>query len=46
MSVEIQTVETVKCPYCDSEAVVKFGTHKGIQRYYCKLCKRKFRLGG
>lgn len=43
MAVEIQTIETVKCPHCDGEAVVKFGTYKGTQRYYCKFCKRKFR---
>jgi putative transposase len=45
MPVEIRTIETVKCPHCGSEAVVKFGTYKGVQRYYCKLCKRKFRWG-
>lgn len=43
MPVEIQTVETVKCPHCGSEAIVKFGTYKGVQRYYCKFCHRKFR---
>ncbi len=43
MPVEIQTVETVKCPHCGSEAIVKFGTYKGTQRYYCKFCHRKFR---
>jgi putative transposase len=30
------------CKYCQSEAVVKFGTYKGVQRYFCKFCKRKF----
>lgn len=43
MSVEIQTIETVKCPHCNCEAVVKFGTYKGVQRYYCKVCNRKFK---
>ena len=39
----ITTVKTVKCKNCGSEAVVKFGTYKGVQRYYCKVCKRKFK---
>ncbi len=43
MSVEIKTVEVVKCKHCDSEAVVKFGSYKGVPRYYCKVCKRKFK---
>lgn len=43
MPVEIQTVETVKCPHCDSEAVVKYGSYKGVPRYWCKVCQRKFR---
>jgi len=32
----------VKCKYCDSVNVVKFGTYKGVQRWWCKDCKRKF----
>ena len=43
MSVIIETTEVVNCPHCQSEAVVKFGTYKGVQRYYCKACKRKFK---
>jgi putative transposase len=31
------------CKYCGSTAVVKFGTYNGIQRYWCKNCKRKFK---
>jgi putative transposase len=31
------------CKDCGSPAVVKFGTYKGVQRYYCKSCKRKFK---
>ena len=31
------------CKHCDSEGAVKFGTYKGVQRYYCKACKRKFK---
>jgi len=34
--------EMVKCKYCGSENVVKFGTYKGVQRWWCKDCKRKF----
>jgi len=32
-----------KCKYCDAEGVVKFGTYKEVQRYWCKVCKRKFK---
>ena len=34
---------TIKCKYCGSEAILKFGTYKGVQRYWCKSCKRKFK---
>jgi putative transposase len=40
---EIINPNTVTCKYCNSNAVVKFGTFEGIQRYWCKSCKRKFR---
>lgn len=33
----------VICKHCRSSAhVVRYGTQKGIQQYYCKKCKRKF----
>jgi len=32
----------VLCKYCQSPNVIKFGTFQGIQRYWCKDCKRKF----
>jgi putative transposase len=32
----------MNCKYCDSPNVTKFGTFQGIQRYWCKDCKRKF----
>jgi transposase-like protein len=32
----------IACKYCGSYAVVKFGTYNGVQRYWCKDCKRKF----
>jgi putative transposase len=43
MSVIIQTSETVSCKYCHSQAVVKYGSYKGVPRYFCKSCKRKFK---
>ncbi len=30
------------CKHCGSEAVNKYGTRNGVQRYWCKVCKRKF----
>lgn len=30
------------CKYCHSKNVIKYGTYKGIQRYYRKDCKHKF----
>ena len=37
--------ETIKitCVYCGSSKVIKWGTYDGVQRYYCKACKRKFK---
>jgi transposase-like protein len=35
----------MNCKYCGSANVVKYGTHNGVQRYWCKDCKRKFVLG-
>jgi len=32
----------MNCKYCQSPNIVKFGTFQGIQRYWCKDCKRKF----
>jgi len=31
-----------RCKYCQSTNTIRFGTLKGVQRYYCKDCKRKF----
>ncbi len=43
MSATIQINETpLTCEHCGSTGVIKFGTYKGVQRYYCKVCKRKF----
>jgi len=37
----------VNCKYCNSQNIIRFGSHKAangieIQRYFCKDCKRKF----
>jgi len=33
----------ITCKYCNSDAVVKRGTYKGTQLYWCKVCQRKFK---
>ena len=33
---------TIKCKYCSSADIVKYGTFQGMQRYFCKSCRRKF----
>ncbi len=42
MNATIRLNEGKMCKHCGSSGVVKFGTYKGVQRYYCKVCKRKF----
>jgi len=32
----------MNCKYCGSPNIIKFGTFNGVQRYWCKDCKRKF----
>lgn len=39
-------MEIIKCKYCSSPNVVKFGMYKGVQRYWCKDCQRKFKNDG
>ncbi len=34
--------EDFKCKLCGSKDVVKYGKLRGIQRWWCKKCKRKF----
>jgi len=34
--------EDFKCKYCGSKNLWLYGTYKGIQRFYCRDCKRKF----
>lgn len=38
-----EIVSNVACKNCGSEAVVKYGSYKGVQRYFCKVCQRKFK---
>ncbi len=35
-------MNVIECKYCKSENVIKYGSYKGVQRYFCKDCKRKF----
>lgn len=35
--------EPIICKYCGSPAVVKFGTYKDTQLYWCKVCQRRFK---
>lgn len=34
--------EDFRCKFCNSQNLVKFGKFRGVQRYFCKDCKRKF----
>jgi len=43
MTIEEVTTKTVTCKNCGSTACVKFGSYKGVQRYWCKSCNRKFK---
>ena len=36
-----ERIET-RCKYCGGYHIVKFGHFKGVQRWWCKDCKRKF----
>jgi putative transposase len=37
---------SVSCKHCQSQAIMKFGTYKGEQLYWCKACHRKFANDG
>lgn len=37
-----QTQTNPSCKYCQSTNVRKYGLVKGIQRYFCNDCRRKF----
>ncbi|MFC1977058.1 DDE-type integrase/transposase/recombinase [Chloroflexota bacterium] len=43
MSVTVVSERNMHCPHCKAEAVTKYGTYKGIQRYWCKVCEKKFK---
>jgi putative transposase len=32
----------LRCKYCRSDSVIKYGKYKGTQYYYCKACRHKF----
>ncbi len=34
--------QTLFCPYCDSEQIIRHGTAQGKQRYRCQSCTRTF----
>jgi len=34
--------EDIKCKYCGSRNLWLYGKYKGVQRFYCRDCKRKF----
>ena len=34
--------EEIKCKFCKSQRVTKYGRYKDIQRWWCKECGRKF----
>ena len=36
----------ITCKYCGVSGVVKYGTYNGVQRYWCKNCKQKFKGDG
>jgi len=40
---DLQDQPIINCKYCSSSAVTKSGVYKGIQRYLCKNCRRKFK---
>jgi transposase-like protein len=35
-------IEHKQCKYCGSDRVRKYGHYKGIQRFFCNDCRRKF----
>jgi putative transposase len=46
-AVHNETVITpITCKNCNSNNVIKFGKYKGVQRYFCKDCDRKFKADG
>ena len=40
---EIINQAEITCKNCGSTGVSKYGSYKGVQRYWCKVCRRKFK---
>lgn len=38
-----KNLEVSKCKYCNSANIRKYGFYKGVQRYFCNDCRRKFK---
>jgi len=38
----VENLEVIICKYCQSQNVIKWGSYKGDQRYFCNNCQRKF----
>lgn len=38
---EVNTIPE-RCKYCGSRRIVRFGHYQGVQRWWCKDCRRKF----
>lgn len=36
-------MNAITCPHCGSSNVIKYGSYEDVQRYYCNVCKRKFK---
>ena len=34
------------CPYCEGTTLIRYGTRKGVQIYYCKPCRKRFTDSG
>ena len=39
----VEVKSEVTCKHCGSKAVVKYGKYNNVQRYWCKVCQRKFK---
>ena len=39
----VEVTSAIICKYCGAGGVVKYGSYKGVQRYWCKVCQRKFK---
>jgi transposase-like protein len=38
----VMVLNEVRCEYCNSKEISKYGVYKDVQRWWCKKCKRKF----